>query len=36
MFYTPSIFFVISQDGIIRGDYILVIKYSITGEVVAK
>jgi hypothetical protein len=36
MFYTQSIFFVISPDGIIRGDYIPVIKYSNTGEVVAK
>ena len=33
-FYTHSIFFfVISPDGIIRGDMIHVIKSSITGEV---
>jgi hypothetical protein len=36
-FYTQSIFFfVISPDGIIRGDMIHVIKSSITGEDVDK
>jgi hypothetical protein len=35
-FYTQSIYFVISPDGIIRGDMIHVIKSSITGEVVDK
>jgi hypothetical protein len=35
-FYTQSIFFVISPDGIIRGDNIPVIKSSITGKVVDK
>ena len=36
MFYTQSIIFVISPDGIIRGDNVSVIKSSITGEVVDK
>ena len=35
-FYTQSIFFVMSPDGIIRGDTIPVIESSITGEAVDK
>jgi hypothetical protein len=36
MFYTQSIFFVISPGEIIRGDNLPVTKSSITGEIVAK
>jgi hypothetical protein len=36
MFYTQSIFFVISPGGIIRGDNLPVTNSSITGEMAAK